>query len=221
MNAKREMSFLLAAPERTLLRWMAARLPGWVTPNHLTGLGVFAALGTAAGYTLSALQPAWLWLASAMIALNWFGDSLDGTLARVRKIERPKYGYYLDHAVDGFNTAVIGVGIGLSPYITLELALVVVILYLLLSINIYLESQVFGVFDMGYGIFGPTEVRIILILANTALLVGPGVAGAAPETVRRTANYVLVVLAVLMFLTLAIRFGKNLTRLARLEPRKR
>lgn len=218
MTAQREMSFLLAAPERKLLRWIAARLPRWVRPDHLTGLGVLAALGSGTGYALATHHAAWLWLASAMLALNWFGDSLDGTLARVRQIERPKYGYYLDHIVDAFNTAVIGAGIGLSPYATLEVALVLVIVYLTLSINVYLESKVFDVFDMGYGIFGPTEVRIVLILANTVALVSPAVFAVSRASIEGIANRVLVVVTVLMFLVLFIRFVINLRRLARMEP---
>ncbi len=219
-TAKREMTFLLAAPEQRLLRWIAARLPRFMRPNHLTVIGVLGAGGVGLGYALAGRHPAWLWLASAMLVVNWFGDSLDGTLARVRKIERPKYGYYIDHMVDAFNTAVIGAGIGFSPYVRLELALVLVIIYLALSINIYLESSVFGVFEISYGIFGPTEVRILLILVNTGLLIG-ATGRNAIEDVASVANVVVAGLSIVMFAALAIRFGKNLTRLARLEPQRR
>lgn len=220
-TAKREMTFLLAAPERRVLRWIAERLPRGIRPNHLTVIGVLAAVGVGLGYALTTRDPRWLWLASGMLVMNWFGDSLDGTLARVRKIERPKYGYYIDHMVDAFNTAVIGAGIGFSPYVRLELALVLVVVYLALSINIYLESSVFGVFEISYGIFGPTEVRILLILANTGLLVGATRLNAVAGDVAVVANWIVGGLSVLMFAALAIRFGKNLTRLARLEPQQR
>lgn len=220
-TAKREMTFLLAAPERRVLRWIAERLPRGIRPNHLTVIGVLAAVGVGVGYALTTRDPRWLWLASGMLVMNWFGDSLDGTLARVRKIERPKYGYYIDHMVDAFNTAVIGAGIGFSPYVRLELALVLVVVYLALSINIYLESSVFGVFEISYGIFGPTEVRILLILANTGLLVGATRLHAVADDVAVVANWIVGGLSVLMFAALAIRFGKNLTRLARLEPQRR
>ncbi|HEX9726881.1 MAG TPA: CDP-alcohol phosphatidyltransferase family protein [Gemmatimonadales bacterium] len=220
-TAKREMTFLLAVPERKLLHWMAARLPRAMRPNHLTLIGVAGSVGVAVGYYLATRHPAWLWLSSGMLLVNWFGDSLDGTLARVRKVERPKYGYYIDHMVDAFTTAAIGSGVGLSPYVSLDLALVLVVIYLALSINIYLESSVFGVFEISYGIFGPTEVRLLLILANT-VLVGAGTwFGVAPTAVARVADWAVAGLCVVMCATLAIRFGKNLTRLARLEPQRR
>ena len=103
MAARRELTFLLAEPERRLLRGIATRLPRWVTSDGLTALGVVGALGTGAAYALSTLSVAWLWAASAMLVVQWFGDSLDGTLARVRRAERPRYGYYLDHIVDAFS----------------------------------------------------------------------------------------------------------------------
>src|SRR5688572_22093053 len=105
VEATREASFLLAEPEKRLLRWVAARLPRWILPDDLTALGVFAAFGVCGAYQLSNESDLWLWAASALLALQWFGDSLDGTLARVRGIERPRYGYYLDHLVDAIATA--------------------------------------------------------------------------------------------------------------------
>jgi phosphatidylglycerophosphate synthase len=217
-TATRKLTFLLAEPERRLLRWIAGRLPRSWMPDHLTAIGVFGALVVGAGYALSPGHPGWLWLASLGLAINWFGDSLDGTLARVRRIERPKYGYYIDHMVDAFNTAVIGAGIGLSPYVSLSLAMLVVILYLALSINIYLESSVLGVFEIAYGIFGPTEVRLLLILANSALFAGALWADLAAASVARIANGTLLLACGAMLLVLAARFSRNLMRLARLEP---
>lgn len=129
------------------------------------------ALGAGVAYALSALSPAWLWVAGMLVLVNWFGDSLDGTLARLRRVERRRYGYYLDHVVDAFATVAIGAGIGLSPYVPLSVALAGVVAYLVLSINLYLESTVFGVFRLGYGRIGPTEARIALVLANGLLVV--------------------------------------------------
>jgi archaetidylinositol phosphate synthase len=220
-TAKREMTFLLAEPERRLLRWIAARLPASWTPDQLTALGMLGAICVGGGYALSARQPGWLWLANAGLFLNWVGDSLDGTLARVRKIERPKYGYYIDHMVDAINTTMIGVGIGLSPYVDLPLAMLLVIIYLALSINIYLESSVFGLFEISYGIFGPTEVRILLFLANAGLFAGAVWKGVAPGAVAEIANWVFIVISAAMFVSLAARFGKNLKRLTRVEPPRR
>jgi len=215
------MTFLLAAPERRLLRWIAARLPRAWMPDHLTALGVLGAVLTAAGYGLSPRHPGWLWLASGGLVVNWFGDSLDGTLARVRQIERPKYGYYIDHMVDAVNTALIGAGIGLSPYVSLPVAMVLVILYLCLSINVYLESSVFGLFELGFGIFGPTEVRLLLVLTNGGLFAGAMWAGLTGTEVARIANVVFVLVCVGLGYALAARFRINLIRLSRMEPPRR
>src|SRR5205807_9873758 len=165
----REMRFLLAAPEARILRALAARVPRSIRSNHLTAIGTIAAAAAGIAYALTTYHPAWLWVASAMLVVNWLGDSLDGTLARVRGTQRPKYGYYLDHVVDAFSTAVIGLGFGLSPYVDLGLALGLVVVYLALSINVYLESSVFGVFKISYGRIGPTEVRLLLVILNTML----------------------------------------------------
>ena len=220
-KAKREMTFLLAEPERRVLRWMAARVPGWLNPNHFTVLGVIGAVGCGAGYALSSRNPNWLWFASAMLVVNWFGDSLDGTLARVRKAERPKYGYYIDHIVDAFATAAIGIGLGLSPYVQLEVALFLVLVYLTLSINVYLESAVFGVFKIAYAGIGPTEARGILILANGVLWVSSTLLPGLQNEVSLVANGVVGLMAVAMFVTLVVRFGRNLHKLSKEEPRKR
>ena len=219
-TATREMTFLLASPERHVLRWMAARIPRAINSNHLTGLGVLGALGTGTAYALSGMNAAWLWVASGMLVVNWFGDSLDGTLARVRHAERPWYGYYLDHIVDAFSTAVVGIGIGLSPFVSLELALILVVLYLTLSINVYLETHVFGVFKIGYGWLGPTEVRIILTLANAVLALGIAGTTAPPRLVAFVTNTAVAFLVVVMLGMLTVRFGKNLSRLAKIDPRK-
>jgi len=219
-DATRKMTFLTAEPERRLLRAMAARIPRRIHSNHLTGLGVAGSLGVGVSYALTTFNPLWLWAASVALIVNWFGDSLDGTLARVRKTERPKYGYYLDHVVDAFNTVIIGGGIGLSPYVSIELALLLVIMYLLLSINVYIETQVYGTFKMGYGVFGPTEVRILLILCNLALYAGVTMSTLTAEGIRQVADWVVVGLGSAMFGLLFMRFAKNLAHFAKLEPRK-
>jgi archaetidylinositol phosphate synthase len=207
-DAPREKTFLLARHEGRVLEWLARRLPARVMPDHMTALGVLAALGIGAAYWLTLRDPAWLWVASALLVVHWLGDSLDGTLARVRRIERPRYGYYLDHLVDAGATIVIGAGLGLSPYMTLVTGLAIVIAYLALSINTYLETQVLGVFSLGYGRVGPTEARIGLIVLNLLLLAGAtsalDVAGLA--------------IAALMLLGLSARAIRNLRILAASEP---
>src|SRR5256886_14604944 len=168
MTAPREMQFLLAKPEQRVLTALAQRRRRPTRSNHLTALGMIGAAGAGAAYALSNYNPAWLWAGSLMLVINWLGDSLDGTLAPVRGTQRPKYGYYLDHVVDAFSTTVIGLGIGLSPYVYLGLALGIVIVYLAMSINVYLESTVFGVFKISYGRIAPAESRLLPILLNTA-----------------------------------------------------
>ena len=217
-TAKREMTFLLAEPERRLLRWIAARLPSRIKPDHLTALGVLGAMLVGVSYALAGGHAGWLWLASGGLFVNWVGDSLDGTLARVRMIERPKYGYYIDHMVDAFNTAVIGIGIGLSPYVSLPIAMGLVILYLCLSINVYLESSVFGLFELGFGIFGPTEVRLLLVIVNTGLYAGAMFSGLSATGVARLADGVFALISIAMLYSVMARFRINLIRLSRLEP---
>ena len=172
-DAPRSKKFLLAVPEARVLDWIARRLPRAVKPDHLTALGVLASIGIAAAYVLSNGDEVWLWAASGLLVLHWLGDSLDGTLARVRKAERPRYGYYLDHLVDAFATAAIGIGLGLSPHMLLAVGLAIVIAYLILSINTYLETQAFGTFTLGYGRLGPTEARLLLVGVNTLLAARP------------------------------------------------
>jgi archaetidylinositol phosphate synthase len=217
-EAPRELQFLLARPERRILRAVADRLPAWVMPDHLTLLGVVAAIGIAAAYAASNASSAWLWVASALLVVHWLGDSLDGTLARVRGIERPRYGYYLDHLVDALATACIGLGLGLSPHALLIVGAGVVVAYLVLSINTYLETQALGTFALGYGLVGPTEVRALLVALNTALALG-----LTPHVVVAGSTLGLLDLAgaaviVLMAIALAVRAARNLRELARREP---
>ena len=160
----------------------------------------------------------WLWAASALLVVHWLGDSLDGTLARVRRIERPKYGYYLDHLVDALATALIGLGLGLSPYMLLAVGLVIVIAYLILSINTYLETQAFGVFALGYGGVGPTEVRLVLIGLNTLIALGVGLGFSVGDLGLTVLDLVGLAVAGVMIAALAGRAAKNLRRLAELEP---
>jgi archaetidylinositol phosphate synthase len=177
-------------------------------------------VGAGTAYALTNYNAAWLWVASLMLGVNWLGDSLDGTLARVRGTQRPKYGYYLDHVVDAFSTTVIGLGIGLSPYVNLGLALGLVVVYLALSINVYLESSVFGVFKISYGRIGPTEVRLVLVLLNTILALVALAELKGPVPIHVVANWTLAVLLTAMVVLFVGRFARNLYRLAKLEPQR-
>jgi archaetidylinositol phosphate synthase len=218
VEAEREPNFLLARAERRFLPWVAQRLPRRVLPDDMTALGVAAALGVCAAYQLSNDGKGWLWVASALLVVQWLGDSLDGTLARVRGIQRPKYGYYLDHLVDAIATAAIGIGLGLSPFMLLSVGTLVVVAYLILSINVYLESYALGRFSLGYGYLGPTEIRLILIALNAALALGWGLDFRIVELDVTVLDVVGLGIAGVMIALLTTRAFKNLRELAREEP---
>jgi archaetidylinositol phosphate synthase len=159
-------NILLGPLERPALKWLAERMPAWVTPDLLTGFGFAASLLIFASYALTNVDKGFLWLASLGFVLNWFGDSLDGTLARFRGIERPRYGFFVDHVIDAFSEVLIFLGIGLSPYVDFNIACLALVGYLLLSILVYITTYVNGVFRISYIRLGPTEMRFIAILAN-------------------------------------------------------
>ncbi|MDQ4124542.1 MAG: CDP-alcohol phosphatidyltransferase family protein [Actinomycetota bacterium] len=217
-EAPRNKTFLLAKPEERALTWLAGRVPRRVMPDHMTALGVLAAVGIAIAYLLSNDHQWMLWVASALLVVHWVGDSLDGTLARFRRIERPTYGYYLDHLVDAFATAVICIGLGLSPHMLLATGLAIAVAYLLLSINTYLETSAFGRFDLGYGRVGPTEMRVILIGLNTALALGAGLHAQIAGVGITLLDGVGLGVAAVMVVALLGRAAKNLRVLAEREP---
>jgi archaetidylinositol phosphate synthase len=218
VEAEREPNFLLAPLERRFLPWAAKRLPRWVLPDDMTALGVLAAFGVCAAYQLSNNGRGWLWVASGLLILQWVGDSLDGTLARVRGIQRPKYGYYLDHMVDAIATAAIGLGLGLSPYMLLSIGALIVVGYLILSINVYLESMAFGRFRLGYGFFGPTEIRAVLILLNTALALDLGLDFHLVKLDVTVLDVIGLGIVAVMLTLLTVRVFGNLRELAEEEP---
>jgi archaetidylinositol phosphate synthase len=166
---KRINDILLGPLERPALAWLAAHMPIWVTPDLLTMIGLLASLLIFASYWLTHRSPAFLWLASFGFVLNWFGDSLDGTLARYRKIERPKYGFFVDHIIDAIDEVMVFLGLGLSPYVTFGVANIALVGYLLVSIQVYISTAVHSVFKISYGKLGPTEIRLIAIIANTVI----------------------------------------------------
>jgi len=202
-NHQRENKILLGFLERPALKWLAAHMPAWVTPDMLTWLGILASILIFISYSLTHFSPGFLWLASLGFFLNWMGDSLDGTLARHRNIERPRYGFLVDHWVDAISTVLIFVGLGFSPYVDLTVACFGVIAYLLLSIMVYLITYVTGVFNITNLRLGPTEIRVLAILSNTAIFFIGNPTFNLP-TFGTTSLYTLIVgvMAFLMFLVL-------------------
>ena len=218
VEAEREPNYLLASFERRFLPWLAGKLPRWVLPDDLTIIGVLSAVGICVAYQLSNESPDWLWVASALLVTQWLGDSLDGTLARTRGIQRPKYGFYLDHMVDAISTALITIGLGLSPFMLLSIATLIAVAYLILSINVYLESMAFGRFRLGYGLIGPTEIRAILILLNTALALDLGLDFHIVDVDLTVLDVIGLGIAAVMVALLAGRAIGNLRELAESEP---
>ena len=160
---------LLARAERRLLTWLCARLPAWVKPDHLTTLGLVGAALVLSGYAASAADRQWLWLAIAGFLVHWFGDSLDGSLARYRQIERPRFGYFIDHSADGLGNLMIVGGLGLSPFVRLDVSLLALAGYYLLSIHAFLAVRVLGELRLSYAAAGPTELRLALICMTLLL----------------------------------------------------
>jgi phosphatidylglycerophosphate synthase len=166
---------VLAPIERACLDWFAHRMPSRVTPDHLTLLGFAAMLIAAACYVGARWWPSALLLVNVMLAVNWFGDSLDGTVARARNKLRPRYGFYVDHIVDAFGILFLMCGLALSGYMSWTVALAMLVVYFLLSIDVYLATYTIGTFKLSFYKFGPTELRILLAIGNIKTLVRPTV----------------------------------------------
>ena len=161
---------LLGFIEKPALAWLVKVMPAWVSPDLLTGVGVFASVLILVAYALVPVNKHFLWLASFGFLLNWFGDSLDGSLARYRHIERPRFGFFIDHSVDAFSVVTIFVGLGLSGYANMVVACLGAIAYLLVMILVYLKTYVTGVFEITGAKIGPTEIRAFAILVNTIMV---------------------------------------------------
>ena len=172
-DAKRVQQSILAPAEKKLLVWMAQRTPARLNSDHFTALGFVAMLLAGASYALARWYPAALLLATFFVALNWLGDSLDGTLARVRNQLRPRYGFYVDHMLDSLGALALMSGLAFSGYVHERVALGMLIAFLLLSIEIYLATYTIGNFHLSFWKFGPTEVRLLLCIGNVALLTHP------------------------------------------------
>ena len=218
---KRENKILLGFLERPALKWLAAHMPDWVTPDILTWIGIGASVLIFVSYILTNVSPYYLWLANLGFILNWFGDSLDGTLARYRKIERPRYGFLIDHWIDALSAVLIFIGLGLSPYVNLVVACLAVISYLLVSIMVYLITYVTGVFSITSAFIGPTEIRLLAILVNIAVFSSGEITFNLP-LIGETSLYTLVVgaLALLMFLYFMINTSIQARKLMILDEKR-
>jgi len=174
-DASRAQTSLLAPIEKRCLIWLAEWMPAWVSSDHLTLLGFLAMLMAGLGYWLARWDRLWLLVVILLLAVNWFGDSLDGTVARVRKKLRPRYGFYVDHVVDAVGTLGLLAGMGASSYMSPWVAASVLVAYLLISIEVYLSTYTIGTFHLSHWKMSPTELRILLAIGNIVVLFRPTV----------------------------------------------
>ncbi len=207
--------------ERPALRWLSAAMPGWVTPDMLTGLGFIGGLIAAAGYALAADDPTMLWVASAGIVVNWFGDSLDGSVARARGIERPAYGFFLDNTTDILEYAVFAVGIGMSGYMRWELVLGALAAFYMMMLLGLIKSRVMNIFQISFGGMGLTEVRVVFIFLNTLMYYVPPQPWAIFGIMTTYPNVISAMWIVVQVTTFLVVMFKSLRMLAALEPPRR
>lgn len=165
----------LSVPEQRLIAWISPRLPRWMSPDVLTGLGFLAAVLAFAAYALAAGNPAWLWVVNAALVVNWFGDSLDGAIARRRGIERPRYGFFLDQSIDVVSQFLFAIGLGLSGFVSLEIAAIGLATYLMMTAQSLLRAEVARTFHLASAGFGLTEVRCLFLALNVSFYLKPPV----------------------------------------------
>ena len=209
---------LLGRFERWVLPRMASRLPAWMTPDKLTLVGIAAAFGVGLGCWLTQYSLDWLWFSSAMLVVNWWGDSLDGTLARVRGIQRERYGFYVDHQSDAISILLVLGGLGLSPLMHLPVAMIIVIGYFLMMILVSLVTIVRDEFKISFGGLGPTEARVIMIAANIAVWAFHNPHFVIAEQSLTLYDIIGLAAAVLLFVIYAVASLRERTKLAVLDP---
>jgi archaetidylinositol phosphate synthase len=202
-NATRLQISITAKLERRILLHLAARLPQSINSDHLTLLGFISMFAAGASYALARYSSLGLLGATIALAINWFGDSLDGTLARVRNQQRPRYGFYVDHLIDSFGALLLTAGLAASAYMAWPTGAALLVAFLLLSIESYLATYTLGVFHMSHAGLGPTEIRILLAIANLTLYFHPQSAYIHLAHYRyRLLDFVGIISAVVMFIML-------------------
>lgn len=218
-NHKRVHDMILGPLERPTLQFLASKMPAWVNPDILLGFGMFGSFIIIIGYLLTNFNSAFLWLASLGFVINWFGDSLDGTLARYRKIERPKYGFFVDHTADSLSMVMIFVGLGLSAYVRLDIAALACIGYLLMTILTYIGAFVSGEFRISYAKIGPTEMRLTAIIVNILLFFfGNPQLRFTSEYSISAADITILFIAIALFVTFIISTLREASRWSKLDP---
>lgn len=227
-QAERIQTSILNPYEKKVLVWLAERMPSWVTSDMLTFVGFLGALTMAAGYALSNLNIHWIWLACLGLFLNWFGDSLDGSLARVRGTQRKTYGFFIDHNVDVINEVLMFIGVGCSPMMNMSFAMLALVAYFMISIYVYIDCHLKGEMRLTYGGLGPTEFRVLLFLVNVAYMYIPWLSQWKQHVTLFHNDFALgifdyfaVAVSVLIFAFYLIGFFKDAKYYARIDPIKK
>lgn len=226
-QSQRIQTSILSKAEKKALNWLAARQPDWVTSDMLTAVGCVGAVLIALGYALSGININFLWLSTLGLLVNWYGDSLDGTLARYRDTQRPTYGFFVDHMIDCMSEVVMFVGLGLSPLIHFNLAMLALVCYLLMSIYVYITAHLKGQFKLSYAKLGPTELRAVAALVNTILIYVASIREFAlnfslfGHNVSLTLlDLVAVAIILILLVSLVVNFFKDAKEYAKLDPKK-
>ena len=227
-QAARIQTSILNPLEKKVLVWLAQRMPAWVTSDMLTVVGFLGSLIMATGYALSNLDLRWLWLSCLGLLVNWFGDSLDGSLARVRNTQRKTYGFYIDHNVDVINETIMFIGVGCSPLVNMSFAMLALVAYFMLSIYVYIDCHLKGEMRLTYAGMGPTEFRLLMIIVNICFIYIPWLSEwKKPVTLFHNQfqvgifDYIAVAAALAIFAAYLIGFFRDARYFSRIDPPKK
>ena len=227
-QANRIQTSILNPLEKKVLVYLAQRMPSWVTSDMLTFVGFLGALVMAAGYALSNLNINWLWLSCLGLVINWFGDSLDGSLARVRNTQRKTYGFFIDHNVDVINETIMFIGVGCSPMVNMSFAMLALVAYFMISIYVYIDCHLKGEMRLTYGGLGPTEFRLLLVIVNICFMYIPWLREwKKPVTLFHNDfmvgifDYIAVGAALLIFVFYLVGFFKDIKYYSKIDPGKK
>lgn len=224
-QAQRIQTSILNPYEKKALVYMAERMPAWVTSDMLTFVGFLGALVMATGYSLSNLNLNWLWLSCLGLFINWFGDSMDGSLARVRGTQRKTYGFFIDHNVDVINETIMFISVGVSPLVNMSFAMFALVAYLMLSVYVYIDCHLKGEMRLTYSGLGPTEFRLLLVITNICFIYIPWLSEwKKPMTLFHNDfmigifDYIAVAAALLIIYFWLRSFFKDVKYFAKIDP---
>ena len=226
-QAQRIQTSILNPYEKKILTYMAERMPAWVTSDMLTFVCFLGALVMATGYSLSNLNMHWLWLSCLGLFINWFGDSMDGSLARVRGTQRKIYGFFIDHNVDVINETIMFISVGVSPLVNMSFAMFALVAYLMLSVYVYIDCHLKGEMRLTYSGLGPTEFRLLLVITNICFIYIPWLSEwKKPMTLFHNNfmigifDYIAVVAALLIIFFWLRGFFQDAKYFAKIDPPK-